>query len=573
MTARWRIATATLVVAALLGAPGPLSTVPSAAAARYTEVPFDSLATDDRVVASLVRIEQPLPDELGAPRACDFIESERWRTRGGPKRTARADIVFVAIPGFLGGAGSFDQLARNTVLRASRHGRDAEFYALDRRANCLEDDHGIAAAVAAADPRRAYDYYWNRAEVAGRRFGGFETATSASFVGSFGLKRTMRDWNTVVKAIMPGRKRRARKLLCGGHSLGGPLTALFSSWDFDGDPSTHSDAGYKQCAGLFGLDTTVSIGSGGGSAVSGPLLDLANASPAPFLDVTPLTPETIQLTAAFGVGAYFRPDGTELIDGLPSTANIEGANRALFSRDAAQAATGIPDIRDFELSNETVMGGVFDDNSANSLSFIRASLGFLAPGRPLVDKNFPNPGDGTYALPDDPAAGHYNWDSYAEVGRGGREITANDGGLAYTNRESEISSLKQFSRAFIDGPINFIEQYFPTKLITDVAAAETGSFDEVAYNGPAKRPVLLLHAGDSSSNGGIDSGPPIAGSAANERPLSADWTLPGYNHLDVLTAARRQNDHRPEPTSTLLADWGRAVVKMRRTKPNGPGER
>ena len=29
--------------------------------------------------------------------------------------------------------------------------------------------------------------------------------------------------------------------------------------------------------------------------------------------------------------------------------------------------------------------------------------------------------------------------------------------------------------------------------------------------------------------------------------------MPGYNHLDVATAARRQNDGRPEPTSKALA--------------------
>lgn len=543
----------------------------------YTEEPYDSLASSaKKVKVSAVRVEKPLPDRLGAPRACDFIESIRWRHRKGPNKPRKADFVVIAIPGFLGGAGSFDQLARNTVLEAKRDGKLAEFVALDRRANCLEDDHGIHAAAAAGDPQLAYDYYWGGEEVDGKTFGGFETALTANFVGAFGLERTVRDWNTVVKHLMPGRKRRTKRLLCGGHSLGGPLTAAYSSWDFDGDPSTKKDAGFKQCAGLFGLDTTLELAGGGGSQGAsslGLIGSLIEASPAPFLDVTPLTPETIQLTAAFGVGAFFRPDGQELIENLPNSVNIVGANRLLFSRDAAQAAGAPPAIQDFDLTNQTVLGGVFDDNSANALSFIRASIGAPAPGPPLVDKNFPIPSDGTFVLPDDPAAGQYAWDDYDRVGKNGRPLPLNGGGDPFTSRESEVSDIDDFARTFFEGPSNFIEQYFPTRIIIDVAAAETGAFEQLAHDGPSKRSVLLIQAGDSDANSAADEGPPIEGEAPNGKPLSGEVILPGYNHLDVLSAARKQNDGRVEPASATLADWARKVVKQRRSKPRGNGGR
>ena len=41
-------------------------------------------------------------------------------------------------------------------------------------------------------------------------------------------------------------------------------------------------------------------------------------------------------------------------------------------------------------------------------------------------------------------------------------------------------------------------------------------------------------------------------------------TLPGYNHLDVVTAARRQNDGRPEPTWKALANFAIQVIGRHR---------
>ena len=80
-------------------------------------------------------------------------------------------------------------------------------------------------------------------------------------------------------------------MICGGHSLGGPLTAAFASWDFDGDPATRRDAGYKQCAGLVGLDTTLALGGGVGAAAP-PLGGLGGAvgGAAPYVERAPAHP-------------------------------------------------------------------------------------------------------------------------------------------------------------------------------------------------------------------------------------------------------------------------------------------
>ena len=117
----------------------------------------------------------------------------------------------------------------------------------------------------------------------------------------------MEDWYEVLRTGIPGQPRRARKVICGGHSLGGPLTAAFASWDFDGDPATRSDAGYKQCAGLVGLDTTLALGGGSGGAPARRARRRRRRRGAPYVNAPPLTPETIQVPTVFGVGAYFEP--------------------------------------------------------------------------------------------------------------------------------------------------------------------------------------------------------------------------------------------------------------------------
>jgi len=119
-----------------------------------------------------------------------------------------------------------------------------------------------------------------------------------------------------------------------------------------------------------------------------------------------------------------------------------------------------------------------------------------------------------------------------------------------------------------EAPANFIEQYFPTRILVDVAAAgggdRSGSLAALVHDGVAKRPALLIQAGDSDDNSAADDGPAYTGaSPPNELELSRELIIPGYNHLDVATAAWRQNDGRPEPTAKALAHFARKVVAAR----------
>ena len=539
-------AAAMLLVVAPAGARAP----------EVTETAVVDEAPDSKQVReTYVSIADPLPDSAGPhPKACDSIGYLRFRDRRGPKRSTRADAVITLIPGFLGGAASFDQLARNVVRDSAARGKHVEVWAIDRRANCIEDHHGVDAAARAGDATLAYDYYWGGMKVEGRRFDGFADATEGAFIGTFGLDRTLRDWNTVITTGLPGQRRRERKLICGGHSLGGPLTAAYASWDFDGDPETEGDAGYRQCAGLVGLDTSLEIG-GMGSGAGGSAGQFVGTG-SPFVDVTPLSPETIQLPPIFGVGAFYQPQETGLNTELPSTPKIDIAQRLLFSRDSAHFVSGTPDIREFTLTNEVTLAGVFDDNS-NPVSILRASVGEVTGGS-LVDKNFPAP-DGTLALPEDTGAS-YGWRGYSDVGAGSPP-ELNDAGVPYTSRESEVTDVTQLSRSMFQSPADFTEQYFPTRLLTEVAGAEAAGFEDLRYDGASMKPGLLIQAGDSGDNSAPDEGPRIKGEPPNDLPRSREIILPGYNHLDVVTAARSQNDGRREPSSRALTNFALRVVK------------
>ena len=570
----------------------------SVAAPQRTETIVRSKAPDAKsVIESYVSIRAPLPASAPPhPAACDRLGYLRFRPRVAQRRPAArrrsrarrapaltgqrraqavpkpstADAVVVAMPGFLGGAASFDQVARNVVTSASKNGRKVEFWALDRRANCLEDHHGVRAAAAARDPNLAVRYYFLGEEVAGRRYAGFRTSDEVPYLDGFGLERTVRDWRTILTREIPSASARRRKLVCGGHSLGGPLTAALAGWDFDGNPATTADAGHRLCGGFFGLDTSLSLrpSQSGAPGISGAVnLLLAVGGQGRFINAPPATPQSIQLLAPSGIAAFQKPqEEATLLQLVPRTPELELAFRVIFARNPAEFATGIPNVREFRVRNEVLIGAVFDDNSS-AISIFRSSVGTF-DGAPVQDKDFPLPsvfagfsGDNRLMAPALPNGPLYGWRNYDRVGVGA-PIQTDRTGQPYTSRASEVSSLRQLARAMYEAPADLTEQYFPTRLMTDVASAQSGdrsgSLANLRYEGVKLTPSLLIQGGDgvgeilaAGSDGGAD------------RLV----TLPGYDHLDVTTAAARQNNGRREGSSGALADLvARALARSSRRR-------
>ena len=524
------------------------------------------------VKESVVSLRIPLPASVGShPERCDRLSYLRYRSASGPASAADADRVLVAQPGILEGAGAFDSVARNTVRSAAEQGRHIEFWALDRRSNCLEDNTGIASG----DTAKAVGYYYRGEQVAGRTFGGFLTSGETGWLAHIGLEQTVRDQYDLLAAELPGQRLRNQKVLCGGHSLGGVLTGVFATWDFDGNRATAADAGYNQCRGYFALDTTISTSlddlQGNSGDLNGSLLPegtvpqtgigyaavqagLRTGVLPRFLALPAvLNPETMNLLSIAGLAARNAPAAqSELQAALPATANLEITTRTMFSKDAGVFLSGKPTIRDFRLSNAAVLGAFMDDNSA-PLSFIQSSVGFFDGGR-IVDKDFPvshdvqgSPalfGKELKAIPDEAAGPLYTWRNFDRVGAADDPVHRPSSGEPFTTAGKEVSDMGELARSLAEQPLDFTEDYFPTKLVTDIEQIE-----EVALAGK------LVHPEGVTANPAITF---VAGDGILADHVPADKNpviLPGYQHLDVLTAAAVQNGGGREQTAVRLAGF------------------
>ncbi|KPI12926.1 hypothetical protein OK074_2422 [Actinobacteria bacterium OK074] len=631
---RWRWARLTCAGALALGA---LSVAPAAPVAATTggtdrtETPVASTSPVTGVVETEVSLRIPLPASAGPhPAACDRLSYLRYRSASGPDDSADADRILVAQPGILEGAGAFDSVARDTVTAAATQGRHIEFWALDRRSNCLEDHTGTASG----DVAKAVGYYYGGERVQGRTFGGFLTSDRTGWLANVGLEQTVRDEYDLLTAELPDQQLRKRKVLCGGHSLGGVITGAFATWDFDGDPATTADAGFNQCAGYFALDTTISTSlddlngtsgsgssgnsaagsgssvnsaSGGGSSanwasgtssavnsasgtsssVTSPTVSessnvLTNGTLLPkgtvpdvgigydavlaalrtgllprFLALpVVLNPETMNLLALGGLAARNAPDAqSELLSTVPNNLNIEATGRTLFSKDAGTFASGSPSIRDFRLTNAAVLGAFMDDNSA-PLAFLQTSVGFFdsPDGGRIVDKNFPVSNDiqgqpalfGTQlkAIPDQPDGPLYTWRDYDRVGAADDPGYRSANGEPFTSAGEEVSDIGELARSLSEQPLDFTEQYFPTRLVTDIELVDEPQLAGrlVHPEGLTANPTITFIAGDGILSGHVPQ---------DKNPV----VVPGYQHLDVLTAAPKQNGGGQEQVSVRLAEF------------------
>jgi hypothetical protein len=543
---------------------------------RPQQTPIASLAPDgSRVLESYVRLYAPLPTADGPhPAACDWDGYLRFRDARGPSDPARADAIFVAQPGIFEGPAAFDQVARHTVEAAATAGYHVEFWALNPRSNCLVDNTGVAGAEAARDAAVGLGYYFGNLAVNGHRFAGFTSEGDAAWLGSVGLAQTLDDEYTVLRQLPPVFRR--TRVLCGGHSLGGIVTGAFADWDFSGhrDPAA---AGYDQCAGYFALDTRFALSFGAGPAIldgvgGTPLAGLVAAlgGGQPYVDVPPITPQTLQALPLIGIASYFDPAGlSTLIGALPDDTTFNTTLDLLLAANWPNFLADSPNPRSFNVTNEAALGFVFGDVS-DPIGILRASIG-VPTGGPVIEKTFPVPygapseamgllGGNDLIAPSPSAAGPsgplYRWLDYDQVPTPGPS-PSDDPGSPYTSAGSEVSDITQLARALFDAGVPFGEEYFPTRLLTDLnqaaAGVRTGSLANLVYSdGIAIRPAAYVDAGQGLAP---SLGPPPAGAAPQ-----VHVTASGYNHLDVLTAAALQNDHQPELASTTLAGWMREVV-------------
>ena len=523
-----------------------------------------------KVKSSDVRLKAPLPEDAGPrPPRCDWIGYLRFRDSKGPRKARKADAVFVTMPGIFAGASSLEIFARNVVRTARARGRHVEVWTLDRRSNCLEDHYGVQAAARKRNYRLALNYYYHGGSIDGRKFGGFASSQDAQFLKAVGLEQTVRDEYTVIRRGMPA-KLRTKKLFCGGHSLGGPLTTAFAGWDFDGNEQTKADAGYNQCAGFFALDTRLNgtTEGDGGSDESSPVgfaAVYAQASQgSPYVNAPPFTPQTIQAIPPTALAATQAPrEKSDVNEMLPDNPDFQASFRLLFSRNAVNAATQMPSVRDFRVTNETALAAVFDDNSS-PISILRTSLGTYKGGA-VDQKEWPAPygedsGTGLVdgkrlMIPIEPKGPLYTWWSYTKMGKPGTPVQKDDAGNPFTYPASEVTAIHQYARAYWEAPLDFAEQYFPLRLLADQQSAgngdRSGSLENLRYDGIPKRPQFYADA-----QYGIEEGEP----PPPKRPGNSFVVLPGYDHIDVATAAWHQKGGKRDQVSARLWKFARPIL-------------
>lgn len=478
-------------------------------------------------VPAIHQIDHPL-----MPEQCKDVNFLRFKTRDSSDDAAEADAAVLLVPGILEGANGFEYIGRQLVYMAKTfRDQDIEIWAMDRRANCLEDLTGMQAAEQALTVQEAEDlilgYYYFDQPVNGKHFAGFLSGRDMPFMRDFGIEQTTEDMYAVLQAMIPDTTVSRKKVFVGGHSLGGTHTSMFLAWDLDGNTTTTEDQGANMVAGAVGFDTTIGNLSDavGASAASVPVMDVqatlsdAKAAAAAEGDTaadagyrrilrwieTGVLPKNVDIPLVFSAEAIALPEAvgilaakapnveSRVLDRLPKSPVLKNLFRFFHTRDANNYAWG-PFIDDFRYTNEAMVGLMFDDHFS-ILSFLQTSLGHLHGG-PVVTKspffnlmrNIPILGDLVNAVsgpkqqhiaadagPDRRSLGQgplYSWADMDEIGTPLDPLyTDQSSEVEYTSLTEEMVRMEDFVRALYKGETNLTEWYFPLRIMVDIDAA------------------------------------------------------------------------------------------------------
>lgn len=234
-----------------------------------------SLAARSRPVRLVTALAAALTSILVVAPAATHAQTEvsfRWldgyESPGTPADLNRVGVIevgprgaqniLILVPGTSASAAYFVPLARHVVQRT----RGWQIWAIERRENQLED-HSVLnrAKLGRADGEEVFNYYlgWLADSSITEHFELIPDA-EVGYARDWGMRVAVEDMRHVVKDA----KRRAQRVVLGGHSLGGSITTAYATWDFDGE------------MGAVDLDGLVYID--GGSGVTPPSAEEAQES-------------------------------------------------------------------------------------------------------------------------------------------------------------------------------------------------------------------------------------------------------------------------------------------------------
>lgn len=437
---------------------------PPPASGTYTPPPREAVV-EEGIVREIMDVDGVTPPsnpvgDVATPKERNKVRVVRYRPAANPAKPARAVVVFM--PGFLGGAGSFDPIARAMVRRSLGDADGAiEAWAIDRRSNYLEDTHGDDVAESKSDPSLAAKYYYEGEAVEGKTFGGFIDSSQLLFESEWGADTTLGDLRNVI-AKVPDPK--ARVVLV-GHSMGATLTEAYAAWDFGGKRGFDELAGIVLVDGVSGreldppstfLEKTYLEGAadgGGNPFASAGLTTIRKGQPyvaLPFLGVAAL-----EHAERLALATYLAPSA-------PRMADDDVTNTAAILFGLKREA--IP-----KMTNRAAFGFAFDDKSCGV--FIAAVSCGAAQGGAVG--SYKGLFSGDLLHPTDPSAS-YDWLDFD------------------ASMPKERVRVQDIARSWFQGPgLNFGEWYFPTRLALD--SGNVGSLNLQADDWRAKYGLKARH--------------------------------------------------------------------------------
>ncbi|GGR77955.1 alpha/beta hydrolase [Deinococcus sedimenti] len=456
-----------LLTALLLGT--LLAPTGSAQDAALDELNAQAATTLNRVAAT--RVTRPGAAVPGTPTALNTSVTVRY----GPTRPG---AVLLLMPGYLGGAGSFDRLARQlTSLDPT-----LAVWAVDRRSNLLEDH---ALLLSAAAPQLA--------QIVQR---GLPTRDPASvtFMKDWGLDTTLRDWRAAVleaRTLTPN-------VFIGGHSMGGTLTGLYATYDFSGKAGAQDVRGLVMLDGLPGLMSTKPMTQdqyqqGGGANLMGAVPGLQQLSRAPFVSAPYFSPDLAARAAAQARLAALQPDARAPQGGFASfpATNLAAAMTRLDQRYALLPFMAIKAGRAINAADAP-----FLPTQALGGKGTRWITGATDPTKPV------------------------GWVSDA----------------------SQLTDARDFVRRYLTPLSDYTEWYFPARLTLDLAAARTDTtgtpFEKTLPVRPSR--TLTLPVLGIAAEQGVTTETQFREYAAGTRMALTTRTLKGAAHLDITTASSDQ---------------------------------
>lgn len=413
----------------------------------FAEVPLSD-EPEPGVTRELVMVDgveaPPNPDTNDAtPPELNRFQVVRYRPTGATE--VRASVV--AMPGFLGGAGSWDPLARHLVRRSIEAGEPIEVLAIDRRSNLLEDLRGADSAEAAQDGRIARGYYFENETVGGESFAGFVDQADVPFMSEWGLPVHLGDLRALIEQTSSAPLERVFLM---GHSLGASMTEAFCAWRFEDDVrGAELVAGAILIDGAIGADPLTEEQYTGGV--------MGGLQPVPGVDAIRSGSRYVELPL-LGVAVYPRAE-IAAMDALyePETVSQDRGRAEVLGTLMSLRTQAVP-----PMSNEAGFGWAFDEAS-NGLSFAAVGMGQPTGG---PTESYDSIFGATLMRPSDPDA-TYTW------------IDARDAD------PPELTPLANLAHMWVDGRTNFAEWYFPARLTLDVSAVAGVAVPETGWQADA----------------------------------------------------------------------------------------